>query len=345
MDERIYNYSASKQLEYKNPINKNDKNKRIRSIDIAKGIGILLVVMGHCIPDATSPGGIQIASYKILHDVIYSFYMPLLFFLAGFMMSREMMWSKYNSKLTMICVRAKRLLVPYVVVGLLYAPFKILLSAYANKPYDINTILLMAEGVNPDGELWLLYSLFAVTVVAIMLDFRISLIGLCFTAIITIMPVMFPIISKWLFFVFLGIYVKRECAGFISKINVKHIIVSMFVFIIGNYFLNVLLIKGVFLLTAVSGIILVLALSNYLSIIDNKYILQLEKWGKYSMDIYILSDIVKIPVRIILWNKLYLYNTAFLVSVIIAMLCSVFISQFFIRRSNLLKRCILGLSK
>ena len=90
------------------------------------------------------------------------------------------------------------------------------------------------------------------------------------------MPVIFPVISKWLFFLFLGIYVKRECAEFISKINVKHIIVSMLAFIIGNYFLNVLLIKGVFLLTAVSGIILVLILSNYLSRIDNKYILQLE---------------------------------------------------------------------
>lgn len=134
----------------------------------------------------------------------------------------------------------------------------------------------MIEGVNPDGELWFLYSLFAVTVVAILLDFRISLIGLCFTAIITIMPVIFPVISKWLFFLFLGIYVKRECAEFISKINVKHIIVSMLAFIIGNYFLNVLLIKGVFLLTAVSEIILVLTLSNYLSRIDNKYILQLE---------------------------------------------------------------------
>lgn len=218
------------------------------------------------------------------------------------------------------------ILIPYVVVGCLYAPFKILLSAYANKPYDINNILLMIEGVNPDGELWFLYSLFAVTVVAILLDFRISLIGLCFTAIITIMPVIFPVISKWLFFLFLGIYVKRECAEFISKINAKHIIVSMLAFIIGNYFLNVLLIKGVFLLTAVSGIILVLALSNYLSRIDNKYILQLEKWGKYSMDIYILSDIVKIPVRIILWNKLHLYNTSFFASVIIVMLCSVFIS-------------------
>ena len=234
------------------------------------------MVIGHCILDAASPSGISITLYKILHDVIYSFHIPLFLFLAGFMMSRERMWFKYNSKLTMICVRAKRLLIPYVVVGLLYAPFKILLSAYANKPYDINNILLMIEGVNPDGELWFLYSLFAVTVVAILLDFRISLIGLCFTAIITIMPVIFPVISKWLFFLFLGIYVKRECAEFISKINVKHIIVSMLAFIIGNYFLNVLLIKGVFLLTAVSGIILVLILSNYLSRIDNKYILQLE---------------------------------------------------------------------
>ena len=68
-----------------------ETSKRLTYIDIAKGIGIVLVVLGHCIPDATSPTGISVPAYRWLHDVIYSFHMPLFFFLAGFMVSRQKM--------------------------------------------------------------------------------------------------------------------------------------------------------------------------------------------------------------------------------------------------------------
>lgn len=47
-------------------------SKRLTYIDIAKGIGIFLVVVEHCIPDATSATGISIPVYRWLHDVVYS---------------------------------------------------------------------------------------------------------------------------------------------------------------------------------------------------------------------------------------------------------------------------------
>jgi len=50
-------------------------SKRIEYIDIARGIGILLVVMGHNDFAAISP---------FAHKVIYSFHMPLFFFLSGY---------------------------------------------------------------------------------------------------------------------------------------------------------------------------------------------------------------------------------------------------------------------
>lgn len=46
--------------------------KRITEFDIAKGIGILLVVLGHCLPTDNY--------WRIF---IYSFHMPLFFFLSG----------------------------------------------------------------------------------------------------------------------------------------------------------------------------------------------------------------------------------------------------------------------
>lgn len=48
----------------------NNKN-RIIALDIAKAICIILVVVGHYVPD-DSPEW-----YKLIHDVIYTFHMPL----------------------------------------------------------------------------------------------------------------------------------------------------------------------------------------------------------------------------------------------------------------------------
>ncbi len=53
---------------------------RIRYIDIAKGIGILLVVLGHNDMNAYHP---------LLHRFIYAFHMPLFFFLSGIFFNPE----------------------------------------------------------------------------------------------------------------------------------------------------------------------------------------------------------------------------------------------------------------
>lgn len=54
------------------------KKKRIVFIDIAKAICIILVVLGHYVPD-NSPDW-----YVTLHDIIYTFHMPLFMFASGY---------------------------------------------------------------------------------------------------------------------------------------------------------------------------------------------------------------------------------------------------------------------
>ena len=71
-------------------------NKRNVEIDIAKGIGILLVIIGHgAIPSWSK-------------DAISSFHMPLFFILSGYFFRDE-------KPLTRVQKDAKRLLLPYVV--------------------------------------------------------------------------------------------------------------------------------------------------------------------------------------------------------------------------------------
>lgn len=52
--------------------------ERILFLDVAKAVCIILVVVGHYVPD-NSPGW-----YVAIHDVIYTFHMPLFMFASGY---------------------------------------------------------------------------------------------------------------------------------------------------------------------------------------------------------------------------------------------------------------------
>ena len=58
------------------------ENRNI-AIDIAKGIGIILVVWGHVIQVSAGEGNFDYWGNSIF-EIIYSFHMPLFIFLSGF---------------------------------------------------------------------------------------------------------------------------------------------------------------------------------------------------------------------------------------------------------------------
>lgn len=57
-------------------------NERNQWVDLCKGIGIILVVYGHVARGVFNAGiPLDEASYKLVDSIIYSFHMPLFFFL------------------------------------------------------------------------------------------------------------------------------------------------------------------------------------------------------------------------------------------------------------------------
>lgn len=90
-------------------------NKNIVWIDIAKFIGIFLVVFGHTL----SPFGLLKNSTFFAHlwDFIYLFHMPLFFIIAGYLYKSKTKTDNYKKILY-------GLLIPYLIYQIIYLPFK-----------------------------------------------------------------------------------------------------------------------------------------------------------------------------------------------------------------------------
>lgn len=73
------------------------------TLDIAKGIGIILVVVGHCINARTIPG-----------VFVYAFHMPLFFFISGVCFNAD----RHPEFLPFLYKRVRQLLVPAIVFSL-----------------------------------------------------------------------------------------------------------------------------------------------------------------------------------------------------------------------------------
>jgi len=148
------------------------KNKTIIA---ANGIGISLVVLGHS--TGTTPAqqdeillsSPAFAMFLEAIRLIYTFHMPLFFFLSGFLYrftgsSFQLGFGRFAKK------KAIRLLLPYLVLTSLVYPLKVYLSRYALRPiqlgWDEYLTALVIPWQNPIIFFWFLPSLFLMLIVA-----------------------------------------------------------------------------------------------------------------------------------------------------------------------------------
>jgi fucose 4-O-acetylase-like acetyltransferase len=123
-----------------------DENKRIEWIDTAKGIGLLLVMIGHLhVPYITT--------------WIYFFHMPLFFFLSGVVFSEQ----KYNFK-DFLIRRVKSLVIPYFSLGIVIWCFYVIINAIIgaeNSLYGSNVSMLKDLMIQEHfWTIWFLAALF-----------------------------------------------------------------------------------------------------------------------------------------------------------------------------------------
>lgn len=133
-------------------------SKRSIALDVAKGVAIILVVYGHALRGLISAGMIAPDAGIVMSDyIIYTFHMPLFFFISGLLFnskrgsekSREFWWR-----------RAKTIAYPYFLWSLIQGGLQVVLSnsAATNGSMSINALGDILW--RPISPFWFLYALF-----------------------------------------------------------------------------------------------------------------------------------------------------------------------------------------
>ena len=125
---------------------------RIVFIDVAKAICIILVVIGHFFPDGSPEW------YIALHDIIYTFHMPLFMFVSGYVYiatKRQITYGAFISK------KIKRLMVPYIVTSVIVITIKILTQGGLNVEHPVTALSYLRIFYLPEAGyfLWFIWAL------------------------------------------------------------------------------------------------------------------------------------------------------------------------------------------
>ena len=333
-----------------------NQTKRYTEVDIARGIGILFVVLGHSIKQT----GVSAGWIRILTYMIYSFHMPLFFCLSGFVSAKILRMNR-DERLLYIRARARRLLVPYFVIGILYIPVKLKLSSVAVKPFTAADIPRMLIGQNPDVSLWFLYILFLIEAVCALLinmgNFRSVWYGSFFLSVAIYWANLEIRAPKYLFFFLMGIWVRLKFedsrkAGIEDSMGGQELLafLALVTDIAAVIFLYRTTITVSMMLTSLCGIYLVFWISSRMVYdIDGevrapgKAGRTFLKLGLFSMDIFILHEPVMTVVKLILWNRLGLHYALCTLVIFLCALClPIPLSKWIIRKIRPLRMLLLG---
>lgn len=165
-------------------------HSRIQFIDVAKGLGIILVVACHVIGEGSKP----FTNSKILSEYIYSFHMAIFFVIGGVTLSFALANLSRSAIKKKILSIVHRLLIPYCVWSAIYFVIHFnSLNDTANVNHWTNSILSF-RGIAP---IWFLGALFWAELISILIicltKNRIKLIGLI-DALILLLSVLFWLI-------------------------------------------------------------------------------------------------------------------------------------------------------
>ncbi|WP_338347947.1 acyltransferase [Fructobacillus tropaeoli] len=280
-------------------------NKRIEWVDVAKAIGILLVVYGHVILGVHDAGvwG-NTFSYRLQHSVIYATHMPLFFFLSGIFAVK---WVQRVAK-TAIWQKAKTLLIPYFVWGIVQAVVMQVFSKSTNNGQGLGNAVQLP--FMPYAQFWFLYDLFWIFMVYYLFLHVFKLSTKWYIGFAAVMFLISPFMGVWEFwrifyymiFFALGTLVLNH-SDLLDKVNIWLNLILVVILHLIYFFVSMptALHNAFSFFVAMSGVVLLINLSKHIKSSAIDYV------GRNSMAIFLLHIIFTAGTRIV-FTKLGLDN-------------------------------------
>jgi fucose 4-O-acetylase-like acetyltransferase len=285
-------------------------------VDYAKAIGIILVVYGHVARGLFGAGmPIDEFSYKITDSIIYSFHMPLFFFLSGLFFYNSLIkrgWKKFLAN------KIDTLVYIYILWSLLQGTIEVLLSHWTNAGATFPQVFSLLW--HPRSQFWFLYALFFIICLAIPIYIKSSpkyflLVFVISSVAYLLKPMLYnTLISAYLaeFFCFfaLGIYFETIQAWVYKHLKIIFPL-SLLMFLIAQYIFH-----GVYGLSYMLGgittwglaIISILFISTFCMTLTHFKIPYLSTIGACSMGIYLAHMLTGSGMRIFLTKILHINN-------------------------------------
>lgn len=328
-----------------------EKKEYFEWVNIARGIGMILVVVGHaCMCEGTLN--------EFLFRFIYSFHMPLFFFISGFCSNRIFALNSIKEKIAYCEKRAVRLMLPYTSVGIIYILLDQIMGITDLYENGVGGIFVhMLKGDNPNWQLWTLYTMFVCCLICAFLctkRFVLPIIIAILLQIVYYTPLVnygfctiTRTVEQYLFYFVAGLLYRKNEKTFhvITKMRKSlQVLAIMCAVAVNGYMINMYDNRATMILTAPLGIIAVIIIANLLqnshSIIRNNINLV----GKYGMDIYILANLCQDVIRLICWQWIRINEWFVLIlSTACGIIIPIVISKYLIRRLKYCKLFILGI--
>lgn len=315
-------------------------------INIARGLAVLCVLIGHSFPDAQT--GISSPVALWIETAMYSFHMGCFFFLSGFVSAKKLCSDSLDIR-SELSKKAKRLLVPYFFYSFITLGLKQIFAVFANNQFRISEIWKIFIGKNPNGGLWYLWTLFIISMLFLCLNqFTRKRAAYCMAGIILYM-LYFVFPDSFLRHVFgysiyfaLGILVQQNY----HKISpFLHRNLGKFCGILSGtlFVLLVTYTDAPYLITCLLGTFVLFLISCNISSKSKQTYFVLNELGDYSYDIYLTSYFVQIPIRVIFY-KIFPLPYWFVVALmfILGTIIPYFVCKHIIRKIPVTNKILLG---
>lgn len=297
-------------------------NKRENWIDVSRGLAIILVVLGHVVTSFQN-SGIQKFIFSRIHKYTFPIYLPLFFFISGYLFSKNKKSTKDK-----IINSFYDYGIPYFLFSIIYFVIKTIMNKYVNT--SLSMLDLMIIPIKPIGFMWFLYALFIMRVIISVVNIKkykhylvfFSIIIYSFSRICISYDLLLDLKSTILFdfnnyfLWFLCGYLSKE-SRIIKKIfhreyKVGFLIVLFIIYVFLQYIYTNLgyNFATLFFIMSVIGILFIIILSKKISC---GFIINI---GKNTMPIYLLHTIIIAFLRVLLLKIPVINDNIYLVFIL-----------------------------